>query len=119
MTGNAVAIVPSDAMRTAISPSIARFAKSSKFKVSPGLRISLSKRHPRIGRCIPNCCTVPARATDLIADQTIAGCYPKLRNSVLEFIGATERRQSKIRVCEARPRLSGAVVAPLAISQFL
>src|SRR5260370_25527625 len=58
-TRDAAAIEPSDAMRTAISPSIARSAKSPKFNVSPCLRISLSKRHPRIGPCIPNCRTVP------------------------------------------------------------
>jgi hypothetical protein len=52
-------IVRSGPIRTAISPSIARCAKSSRFKASPCHRTSLSKRCPRIGPCIPNCCVVP------------------------------------------------------------
>jgi hypothetical protein len=58
------------------------------------------------------------RATNLIADQTIAGCYPKLRDSVLDLIGFSER-QDKTRIREAHPGLTRAVVAPLAISQLL
>jgi hypothetical protein len=58
------------------------------------------------------------RATDFIADQTIAGCYPKLRDSVLDLIGFSER-QDKTRIREARPGLTRVVVAPLAISQRL
>jgi hypothetical protein len=54
-------------------------------------------------------------ATYLIADQTIAGCYPKLRNNILELI----EKQDKTRVCEARPGLTGAVVAPMATGQLL
>ena len=57
------------------------------------------------------------RATNLIADQTIAGCYPKLRDSVLDLIGFSER-QDKTRIREAHPGLTRAVVAPLAISQL-
>jgi hypothetical protein len=57
-------------------------------------------------------------ATNLVADQTIAGCYPKLRSSILELIGFGER-QDKIRVREACPGLTRAVIAPLAISQVL
>jgi hypothetical protein len=58
------------------------------------------------------------RATNLIADHAIAGCYPKLRDSVLDLIGFRER-QEKIRIRKARSRLTRAVVAPLAISQRL
>ena len=57
-------------------------------------------------------------ATNLIADQTIAGRYPKLRDRVLELIGSSER-QIEIRVREACPGLTRAVIAPLPISQVL
>jgi hypothetical protein len=56
-------------------------------------------------------------APNLVADQTIAGCYPKLRNSLLELISGSER-QVEIGIREARPGLTRAVVAPLAISQL-
>jgi len=58
------------------------------------------------------------RATNLIADQTIAGRYPKLRDSVLDLIGFSEG-QDKIWVRKARSGLTRAVVAPSAISQRL
>jgi hypothetical protein len=57
-------------------------------------------------------------AANLVADQTIAGCYPKLRNRILELISSSERKV-EIRVREAQPWLMRAVVAPLAISQLL
>jgi hypothetical protein len=57
------------------------------------------------------------RAADLVADQTISGRNPKLRNGVLELISSSEG-QVEIRVGEARSGLTPAVVAPLAISQL-
>jgi hypothetical protein len=56
--------------------------------------------------------------TNLIANQTIAGRYPKLRDSVLDLIGFSER-QDKTRIPEAQSGLTRAVVAPLAISHRL
>lgn len=56
--------------------------------------------------------------TNLIADQTIAGGYPKLRNRVLKLISSGDR-QVEIRIGKACPGFTGAVVTPLAISQFL
>jgi hypothetical protein len=57
-------------------------------------------------------------ATNLIADQTIAGRYPKLRDRVLELISSS-KRQIEIRGRKACPGLTRAVVAPLAIGQLL
>ena len=118
MTGKAAVIVPSGPMRTAISPSIAKWAKSSKLKASPCRWTSLSKRRPRIGPCVPNCCVVPGPgAANLVADQTISGRDPKLRDRVLELVSGSER-QVELGVGEARSGLASAVVAPLAISEL-
>ena len=68
--------------------------------------------HPELLHCTRPC------ATNLIADQMIAGRYPKLRDSVLELISSSDR-QVEIRVRKACPGLTGPVVTPLAISQFL
>jgi hypothetical protein len=58
------------------------------------------------------------RAAYLVADETIAGRYPKLRNRVLEFVSGGEG-QVEIRVGEAHSWLPRAVVPPLAIGQLL
>jgi hypothetical protein len=117
MTGKAAAIVRSGPMRTAISPSIAKRAKSSKLKASPCRRTSLEEAssdrplHPELLR------GAWPRAANLVADQTISGRNPKLRYGVLELISSSEG-QVEIRVGEARSGLTPAVVAPLAISQL-
>jgi hypothetical protein len=58
------------------------------------------------------------RATNLVADQTVAGRYPKRRDGILELISSSEG-QVEIRIRETCPGLTRAVVAPLASSQFL
>ena len=58
------------------------------------------------------------RAANLIADETIAGRYPKLRYRVLELVSGGEG-QVEIRVGEACSWLPRPVVAPLAVGQLL
>jgi hypothetical protein len=57
------------------------------------------------------------RAANLVANQTISGRNPKLRDRVLELVSGSER-QVELRVGEARSGLAPAVVAPLAISEL-
>jgi hypothetical protein len=58
-----------------------------------------------------------SRAANLVADQTISGRDPKLRDRVLELVSGSER-QVELGVGEARSGLASAVVAPLAISEL-